>query len=216
MLRFIDFLRDMGSFGLAPRAEREIPGAKPIWVMHAGLCSVVLFPVTKIAMSKEVAHRIVVRLYPYIPTIFGLLPLVGTMAAIVGLHAVQRERYGLLGALASLIAFAGVAIILVGALLDVVAGQRYPVVASSILSVGILVGSVGLLALGSITIIARVLPWWCGALTILGSPFFARFLFFFAGFQLSESLVGVAWGLVGYALLREAGVRQAPQHDPRA
>ncbi len=148
----------------------------------------------------------------YIRIIFGLLLLVAAMAAIVGLHTVQRERYGLLGALASITAFAGVAMLLAGGLIYVLAGQPSPVVAS-IVNAGIVVATVGLLALGSITIVTRVLPWWCGALTILGSPFFAIFLF--TGF-LPAGLVGIAWAVVGYVLLQEAGVREAPQHTPRA
>ncbi len=147
----------------------------------------------------------------YSESIFLFLLLLGAMAAIAGLHTLQRERYGLVGALASLTAFVGVAIILVGGLVDILAGQRYPGVAS-ILIVAVLVATIGLVALGTATIAARVLPWWCGASIILGSP---PFVFFFASlYEVLSSLVGVAWALVGYALLRRARVRQAQQ--PRA
>jgi chromate transport protein ChrA len=144
----------------------------------------------------------------YSESISLFLLLLGAMAAIAGLHTLQRERYGLVGALASLIAFVSVAIILVGGLVDILAGQRYPGVAS-ILIVAVLVATIGLVALGTATIAARVLPWWCGASTILGSP---PFVFFFASlYEVLSLLVGVAWALVGYALLRQAGVRQAQQ-----
>ncbi len=132
----------------------------------------------------------------YIPSVFLFFMLLGAMATIAGLHALQRERYGLPGMVASLTAFVGVAIILVGGLVDVLAGQRYPVVAY-VLIAGVLLATVGLLPLGAITIGARALPRWCGASLILGSPPFAILL---------GSLVGAAWALVGYALLRQAGV----------
>jgi hypothetical protein len=144
----------------------------------------------------------------YSESLFLFLLLLGAMAAIAGLHVLQRERYGLVGALASLTAFVGVAIILVGGLVDILAGQRYPSVAS-ILIVAALVATVGLVALGTATIAARVLPWWCGASIILGSPPFV--LFFASLYDVLSSLVGAAWALVGYALLRQAGVRQAQQ-----
>lgn len=130
----------------------------------------------------------------YIPTIFLLFMLVGAMAAIAGLHILQRERYGLLGMSASLVAFVGVAVILVGGLADLLVGQRYPAVAD-ILIVGALMATVGIVALGTVTIVVKVLPRWCGISLILGSPPFAIFF---------GSSIGVAWALVGYALLRQA------------
>ena len=47
----------------------------------------------------------------YMEPIYLLLLLVGALAAIAGVHALQRERYGLWGAAASLIAFIGVTLI---------------------------------------------------------------------------------------------------------
>src|SRR5215207_687768 len=65
----------------------------------------------------------------YMEPIYLLLLLVGALAAIAGVHALQRERYGLWGAAVSLIAFIGVTLIFfgfLGALVDLLlAEQRY-------------------------------------------------------------------------------------------
>jgi hypothetical protein len=65
---------------------------------------------------------------------------------------------------------------------------------------GVLLATVGLVALGLVTINmgARVLPWWCGVALIGGSPPSA-----FLGRPL-----GGAWTLVGYALFRASTHRQ--------
>jgi hypothetical protein len=91
------------------------------------------------------------------------------------------------------------------------------------LTVGVLAATVGVLALGIATIAARLLPWWCGALIILGSPpvVFLFILPFSQGGGLLNILVrslgiepsaplgvawlGIAWALVGYVLFRRAG-----------
>ncbi|MCA1730423.1 MAG: hypothetical protein LC751_13740 [Actinobacteria bacterium] len=132
----------------------------------------------------------------YIEPLFLLLLLVGALSAIAGVHALQRERYGLWGAVASLLAFVGVAILIFGWLVDLLAEQRYPAVAN-VLIAGVLVATVGIVGLGSATIGARVLPWWCGILIFLGSPP--------VGFLLGP-LIGVAWALVGYMLIRRARI----------
>ena len=139
-----------------------------------------------------------------------VLLLLGAMAAIAALHALQRdlygpgawERYGL-GVLASLTALVGIALILVGDLGDI-GGLRYQVlaglrpVAMNLFLIGLLVATIGILALGVATIAARKLPWWCGAALIAGSPPIALFL---------GPLMGAPWALVGYAVLRAGGRR---------
>jgi hypothetical protein len=145
-----------------------------------------------------------------------VLLLLGAMAVIVALHALQRdlyrpgawERYGL-GALTSLTPLVGIALILVGDLGDI-GGVRYQVLASlrpaamNLFLIGLLVATIGILALGVATIAARKLPWWCGAALITGSPPVALFL---------GPLMGVPWVLVGYAVLRAGGRRT--QQPPR-
>jgi hypothetical protein len=142
-----------------------------------------------------------------------VLLLLGAMAVIAALHALQRELYGPgalerygLGALTFLASLVGVALILVGDLGDI-GGLRYQAlaglrpVAMNLFLNGLLVATIGILALGVVTIAARKLPWWCGAALIAGSPPVALFL---------GPLLGVAWALVGYAVFR-AGGRRAQQ-----
>jgi hypothetical protein len=136
-----------------------------------------------------------------------VLLLLGVMAVIAALHALQRELYGPgawerygLGALTSLASLVGVALILVGDLGDI-GGLRYQAlaglrpVAMNLFLIGLLVATIGILALGVTTIAARKLPWWCGAAPIAGSPPIALFL---------GPLLGVPWVVVGYAVFRTA------------
>jgi hypothetical protein len=137
-----------------------------------------------------------VDLIDYAFTTF-LLPL-GALSSIAALHALQGQRYGRPGALASLISFAGLAILVGGLLLGGVSALRseWLFIADQVLSVviiGFLAATAGLVALGIVTMAARVLPWWCGMAIIAGSPPFA---------WLSGPLAGVAWALVGYAIFR--------------
>ena len=153
----------------------------------------------------------------YMEPIYLLLLLVGALAAIAGVHALQRERYGLWGAAASLIAFVGVMLIFLGfsgALVNLLAEQPYRAVTVATdyaLTVGVPAATVGILGLGFATIAVQMLPWWCGALMVLGSPpaafvlgpLIARFV----GPLVGISWVGISWALVGYALFRRGGDR---------
>ena len=145
-----------------------------------------------------------------------LFVLPGAMGAIAGVHALQRAYYGLVGTLASLIAFSGVVLLLVGAVIEILWGPTFDL-SLLFLVPGLFISTIGLLLLGAITISTGVLPWWCGTLLILGSPFLALFLP--SALQivlpypyeiLHPLLVGGVWTLVGYSLLRQARVRPTP------
>ena len=136
--------------------------------------------------------------------------LIGVLIAIAALHATQRRHYGLPGALASLAAFAGVAMSVGGNLLGEL-GLTIAPVAMLLLLAGILAASVGIVGLGIATLEARVLPRWCGAALIAGSPPAVGLEFMFLGLlgaagilpgEIVWALVGVPWVLVGYALFR--------------
>ncbi len=136
--------------------------------------------------------------------------LFGVMAAIVALHALQRQHYGSLGALASLAALVGVAMSLSGNLGGELVPAMAPVV-MLLLLVGILAASVGIVGLGIVTLEMRVLPRWCGAALVAGSPPAVGLEFMFLGALGAAGilpggivwvLVGVPWALVGYALFR--------------
>lgn len=144
----------------------------------------------------------------YVERMLPLLLLLGVAAAIAGLHRVQRERYGLVGTLAALTAFVGVGLIAVGSIVEALAGPAFEPSLLFLIS-GLLIATVGLLALGVVTVVARVLPRWVGILVVLGSPPFLLFVpsafeNIFAYETLHPLLAGVAWALVGYALVRVA------------
>ena|SRR5215218_2218057 len=90
-----------------------------------------------------------------------------TLVAIVGLHALQRGRYGRLEAAGSLLTLLGYAIVLVSAHLTTLAGGEPIYFARLMGGLAMLIGSA---LLGVMTLYARVLPWWCGVLLILGFP----------------------------------------------
>ena len=149
----------------------------------------------------------------YEPPVLNML-LFGALAAIVALHALQRQHYGSQGTLAALAAFIGLAMLPVGWL---VAGPSYPLALTvAVLLVGLLAASVGIVGLGIVTMSAGVLPRWCGIALIAGSPPGVGILFLFlsplgmAGILPGEAvweLAGILWIAVGYAIFRTAARR---------
>src|SRR5215204_5538646 len=140
----------------------------------------------------------------YVVLAFFDLLVFGAMVALASLHALQRESYGLLGTLAFLVALVGVAMIFVSEFRSLILAlwQGSPGAGgvSWLFIIGLLVATVGLIAYGVTTITAGALPWWCGAALLAGSPFVGLFLYPFS--PVEESLVGVPWAVVGYAIFR--------------
>ena len=133
-----------------------------------------------------------------------LLPL-GAMATIAALHVLQGERYGQPGALVSLISLVCLALA-VGALMGGITPNTISDCAClTLLGWSLLVATVSIPVLGSLTIIAGVLPRWCGLALIFGSPLIALLI---------APLGGAAWVLVGYAVFRAAGTHRSEQHSP--
>jgi len=136
--------------------------------------------------------------------------LVGVLVAIAALHLIQRGHYGWWGALTAVVAFAGVAMVVVGGL----AGELFPVTAPvdiPLLIGGVVAASVGIVGLGIATMNAGVLPRWSGIALIAGSPPGVGTLFMFstplgmAGIvpgEIGWALAGIPWMLVGYAIFR--------------
>ena len=148
-----------------------------------------------------------------------ILFLLGVIAVIVALHLLQRERYGLPGMLAFLVAFVGVALLLGsftgGAFfgyLRFVGDVLFPLLGV----VGALVATIGIIALGIITLKARKLPWWCAVALIAGNPLVAVVLCFVGLDCLYGSWpVVVPWVVVGYAVCRTATRRvEQPLRGP--
>ena len=79
-----------------------------------------------------------------------------------------------------------------------------------IFAVGQFAAALGMVALGTAIVAARVLPWWCGAALVVGGLGLVSQIMvvgwtgFFTGL-----LAGVAWALVGYAVFREGARRAA-------
>ena len=82
-----------------------------------------------------------------------------------------------------------------------------------LLTVGVVVGSTGIVLLGVVTITARVLPHWCGIALIAGSPPGVAILFIAVSplgmarilpGEIGWVLAGIPWIVVGYATFRAA------------
>ena len=144
----------------------------------------------------------------YIAPIFALLPLVAmvAVASIAALYTRVGGRRGWLASAASVLSFVGLAMVLVY-VLTVMLGLLSFSVPEELVLLGMLLATVGLVALGLLVINVggRVLPWWCGAALVAGSPPFA-----FLGPLWGGVLLGGAWALVGYAIFR-AGTHHTRQ-----
>jgi hypothetical protein len=138
--------------------------------------------------------------------------LIGVLAAIAALHFVQRRYYGRWGALTSVAAFTGIAMVVAGNLMGELAPTTVTV-AIVLLVLGVLAATVGIVGLGIVTLSAGVLPRWCGIAIIAGSPPGVGILFLFftplgmAGIlpgEIGWALAGIPWIVVGYAAFQAA------------
>ncbi len=142
-----------------------------------------------------------------------VLLMLGAMAAIAALHLLQRQRYGWTGAAASLAAFVGLALLatamVVGYGATGPAGDPFLALLSFLSGVGLLTATVGIVALGIVTMAQGMLPWWCGAALIAGSPPSVFLCVVFLGLLGGAAMVpvGAGWALVGYAVFRAGGRR---------
>ena len=151
------------------------------------------------AIVGGVAYTALSLLVPFLEPMFFVLLAIAALVAVAALHVLQRERYGLPGTLASVSVVIGVVLVLVSNL-GFTEGLPWPL-PEAIFLVGVVVAPLGMVALGIATIAARVLPWWCGAALIVGG--FGLVGSVLVGF-FTNLLGGVAWTVVGYALVRVA------------
>ena len=155
--------------------------------------------------------------YGFLPgggSLFFNALLVGAMAAtlaIAALYALRRDIWGLLGTLSSVATFLGVGLTLSGELGSPVAAV-----------LGLLVESVGVLALGVVSMAVGELAWWCAvALTVWGWALVFLLLLPMMGvlappFPVSWGgvLAGVIWMVVGFGVFRAARVQtEQPQRE---
>ncbi len=129
--------------------------------------------------------------------LFEVFLVLGALAAIATLHVLHREFYGRAGMLVSVIAFVGVTLLLVVGLGDVLRSLVF--LSSTQLTWGFVSAVLGGMGLGIVTIAARVLPLWCGVALMVGSIGFGPALLLG---ELFAALVGAAWALAGFAIVR--------------
>jgi hypothetical protein len=172
------------------------------WGGLAGLAAGVVFLLSGILTFIASAQGVPSSFNDYLLEIVVVAAFVLTLVTIAGLHAAQRQsgRYGILGAAGFWLTFVGYIIVLVSVHLTLLAGGE-PIL--SVRLVGGLLVLVGSILLGAMTIRARVLPWWCGVLLIVGFPL---------GDVLNNVAVGgenivfaIVWGLIGYELWSRRG-----------
>ena len=171
------------------------------WGGLAGLAAAVMFLVAAIVnlispYQRGVFDSFSDYLYQLLVTVaFALIAV-----AIAGLHALQNGRYGRWGTTGALMAFVGYATIVVVAAATLLAGADVLLSVRLVGAAAILLGSI---VLGVMSIRARVLPWWCGVLIIVGFPLGDVSNALIRG---GEAIVfAIVWGLVGWALLSRSG-----------
>jgi hypothetical protein len=174
------------------------------WGGLAGVAAGVMFVLAGILSVIAPSHRILGSFSYYLIEVVIVVAFALTLVAIVGLHALQSGRYGPYGPVGSLITFIGYAIVLVsGHIITLAGGEPIYIVGFQ----GGWVAFLGSILLGTMTLNARVLPWWCGVLLIVGFPLDAILDLGVGG----ESIVlAIVWGLIGYALLSRRGTVEQP------
>ena len=167
------------------------------WGGRAGVVAALTYVLAGILILIAPPQRVFGSISEHLIEIILVVAFALTLVAIAGLHALQRGRYGRLGAAGSLITFVGYALIVVVAAISILVGGEALFAIRLIGALAILIGSV---LLGVMTLRTRVLPWWCGVLLIVGFPLGDIVDELVA--RGSEGIVfGIVWGLVGYALL---------------
>jgi hypothetical protein len=173
------------------------------WSGLVGLAAAVMFALSGIlTFTAPPLQRPLGSFGDYLLEVVIVVAFALTLATIAGLHAVQTQsgRYGRLGAAGSLLTFVGYVIVLVSAHLTRLAGSE-PIL--SVRLVGGLLVLVGSILLGAMTLYARVLPWWCGVLLIVGFPLGDILNNVAEGIE--NIVFAIVWGSIGYALLSRRG-----------
>jgi hypothetical protein len=147
------------------------------------------------------------------------LPL-GTMAAIVALYALHRDRYGRAGRVLCLTSVLGLGLATGALTLRVLAA--YPIYAfpdlalfSWLIVLSLLVATAGMVLLGILSVAWRILPPWCAIALMVGSPLVVFYTMIPSAalgggspFGIaSQALGGVPCAVVGYYIFRAAGQR---------
>lgn len=167
------------------------------WGRWAGMVAAVMYLLAGIFILAATPQRRFDSFSYYLSEIVLVVAFAATLIVIVSLHGSQRGRYGRSGRAGFLITFIGYALIALVTTVSVLVGGE---ALSTVRLIGALAVLIGSALLGAMTIRARVLPWWCGVLLIVGFPLgdVAEEMVAMG----SEGLVfAIVWSLVGYALL---------------
>jgi hypothetical protein len=179
------------------------------WGGVAGVASGVMFVMSGILTLIAPPQGAPSSLGDYLLRVVLVVAFALVLVAVAGLHAAQSQsrRYGWPGTAGALLTFVGYAIVLVAVHITTLGGGEPSQTVRVVGGLAVLVGSI---LLGAMTIRARVLPWWCGALLIVGFPL---------GAVLEEAVaagtenivLAIVWGSIGYGLLsrRNAVAEQA-------
>lgn len=175
------------------------------WGGLAALFAGILYAAQSIVNLVAPQRPVFNSLTDYSIEILFAAALAGTLGAIAGLHVAQRDSYGRLGALGSLTAFIGHALLLASATATALTGGN---VLETAFFAGFLAAVVGLILLGAATLRAGALPRWCGVLLIVGFPMSVA-LEAYGG----AIVLGAVWVLVGYAMISDAS--ESSRHPAR-
>ena len=181
------------------------------WGGLAGVVAAVMWVLSAILILLASPQRVSFNSFSdYLLQIILLVAYAGTLLTIVGLHTLQSEsrHYGWLGAAGSLLSFIGYTIVFVVVIVSILEGEASLLTVRLAGGAAVLIGSV---LLGAMTIRTRILPWWCGVLLIITFPLGDLSNAVFEGGE--GILLGLLWGVVGYALLSRSGT--VAEHNSR-
>jgi hypothetical protein len=171
------------------------------WGGIAALVAGLIFVVVVLLRSQETVS---VSFLQQDPRVILLVALLGEMAGIAGIHALQRGRYGKLGATGALLVFVSIASQIVGIVgfefVGITASSAGGLVVALLIFVSALALLVGMVLLGVATLCARVLPSWFGVILIVGL-FVSAVLVGVGLTAIGVLAYGCMWLIVGYVLL---------------
>jgi hypothetical protein len=138
----------------------------------------------------------------FLGSVLYVVALVGTLGGIVGLHFRQASGYGLLGKVGFAAAFSGTALLLAGLVLIFALGDApEPALLDPVLALALWDALAGFALLGVATLRLATLPPPCGWALLTCPPLALLFGDYGGGMVL-----GLAWLVVGYALLSQRDV----------
>jgi hypothetical protein len=126
----------------------------------------------------------------------------GMLAALVGLHFLQRPDYGRLGAAGFVVAFVGTAFVFLSTVSWLLLAGKDTPFNGFAFSLGLVGWLVGFLLLGIATFRAGVLPRWSGVLLIAFFPVLFAILSFY---ETGVIWNGLVWLALGYVLWTRRG-----------